>query len=163
MENKLSKIKYRVLYVSDILGVKKEEFFSSIGQTYGNYKGGNKETGSVSSEVLEKIVTIYPQISSEWLLTGRGSALKENIEKGNSVFISTGSNFSNRGDVIQGGKTINSEASDNPYLALTIEILRDQISQKDKTIAQLMEVVSKLSSSHTQQEQRQKQHNKSTS
>lgn len=163
MENKLSKIKYRVLYVSDILGVKREEFFSSIGQTYGNYKGENKETGSVSSEVLEKIVTIYPQISSEWLLTGRGPALKENTEKGNSVFISTGSNFSNRGDVIHGGKTINSEASDNPYLELTIEILRDQISQKDKTIAQLMEVVSKLSSSHTQQEQRQKQHNKSTS
>jgi len=42
-----------------------------------------RNRASVGSDILEKIVRIYPNLSSEWLLTGKGTMLKE-IDSNNS-------------------------------------------------------------------------------
>lgn len=70
-----SNIKERVLYISESKGITREKFFEDLGITYGNFKGKAKEK-ALSSDVLAKIITKYPEISSEWLLTGNGKMLK---------------------------------------------------------------------------------------
>lgn len=70
-----SNIKERVLYISENKGITREKFFDDLGITYGNFKGKAKEK-ALSSDVLAKIITKYPDINPEWLLTGKGDMLK---------------------------------------------------------------------------------------
>lgn len=71
-------IKERVLYYTDYKGFAKEKFFEELGVTYGNFKGKAKEK-ALSSDILAKIVSKYPEINAEWLLLGKGEMLKTNI------------------------------------------------------------------------------------
>lgn len=59
------------MYIPKIKGVTRESFFSDLGVSYGNFKGKSKKT-SVSSDVIAKISTMYPDINLNWLLTGEG-------------------------------------------------------------------------------------------
>ena len=70
-----SNIKERVLYISENKGITREKFFEDLGITYGNFKGKAKEK-ALSSDVLAKIITKYPDVNPEWLLTGNGEMLK---------------------------------------------------------------------------------------
>ncbi len=74
METNFTNIKERILYYTDFKGFSKERFFSDLGVTYGNFKGSAKEK-ALSSDVLAKIVTKYPEINTHWLLTGKGEML----------------------------------------------------------------------------------------
>jgi hypothetical protein len=76
METILTNIKERVLKISDYKGIGKEKFFKDLGVTYGNFKGKAKEK-ALSSDVLAKIVSKYPDINTNWLLTGDGKMTKE--------------------------------------------------------------------------------------
>jgi phage repressor protein C with HTH and peptisase S24 domain len=75
MENIFANVKERVLVIPENKGISKEKFFNDLGVTYGNFKGKAKEK-ALSSDVLAKIVAIYPDISAEWLLTGKGEMLR---------------------------------------------------------------------------------------
>ena len=75
METIFTNIKERVLYFTDYKGFAKEKFFEELGVTYGNFKGKAKEK-ALSSDVLAKIVSKYPELNPEWLLTGEGEMLK---------------------------------------------------------------------------------------
>jgi len=75
METILTNVKERILHLTDFKKVSKEKFFEDLGVTYGNFKGKAKEK-ALSSDVLAKIVTKNPDINPEWLLTGKGSMLK---------------------------------------------------------------------------------------
>ena len=66
------------MYISESNGVTREKFFEDLGITYGDFKGKAKEK-ALSSDVLAKIITKYPEISSEWLLTGNGEMLKSEV------------------------------------------------------------------------------------
>ncbi|MDV4024214.1 peptidase S24 [Elizabethkingia anophelis] len=77
METIFTNIKERILQYTDYKGFAKEKFFDDLGVTYGNFKGKAKEK-ALSSDVLAKIVTTYPEINPEWLLTGTGKMLKAN-------------------------------------------------------------------------------------
>ena len=76
METIFTNIKERVLYFTDYKDFAKEKFFEELGVTYGNFKGKAKEK-ALSSDILAKIVSKYPEINPEWLLTGKGPMLKE--------------------------------------------------------------------------------------
>lgn len=71
MDNKTSNIKERVLQIAEFKGIAKERFCESIGMTYGNFKGKSKET-PLNSNAIADILTLYPDISSNWLITGKG-------------------------------------------------------------------------------------------
>ena len=75
METFFTNIKERVLYFTDYKGFAQEKFFEELGVTYGNFKGKAKEK-ALSSDVLAKIVSKYPELNPEWLLTGEGEMLK---------------------------------------------------------------------------------------
>jgi phage repressor protein C with HTH and peptisase S24 domain len=81
-------IKDRILKISDYSGLTKELFFSKIGMTTANFRGKAKET-PINSTAIENILSVFPEINPEWLLTGKGSMLKgssaESIESIKSI------------------------------------------------------------------------------
>ena len=78
MDNKLSFIKERVLYIADLLYINKKKFVQDIGQTYGNFTGENRKR-PLNSDTISNILNKYPEVNTEWLLTGNGKPLKEVI------------------------------------------------------------------------------------
>lgn len=65
-------IKERVLSVADTKGIEPSSLEGILGVS-GNYF---RNTESVSAEPLAKLITIYPDINADWLLTGRGSMFR---------------------------------------------------------------------------------------
>lgn len=75
MENNFSNIKDRILKVAETYKVSKERFFEELDISYGNFKGSAKKT-PINSLFLENLLTKYPELSAEWLVTGRGPMLR---------------------------------------------------------------------------------------
>lgn len=82
-------IKERVAQIADYKGINKEIFFSRIGVTSANFRGKAKKT-PLSSATIENILSEFPDINIEWLITGKGDITntptkKERISSGNSL------------------------------------------------------------------------------
>lgn len=77
MSNILPTVKERILQIVDYKGYKKEKFFEKIGMTYGNFTGSSKKT-PINSTALSNILLEIPDVSAEWLLTGKEPMLKNN-------------------------------------------------------------------------------------
>lgn len=71
----MTTIKDRVLQIAKYYGVSYEKFSSDIGMSYASFKGKAKLT-PLNSDAVVSILTIYPDVDCEWLLTGNGSMLK---------------------------------------------------------------------------------------
>lgn len=67
-EQKVSPIKQRILYFANTLGVSKREFYKKIGVSRGTLESN---TG-ITEETLAKFIDVFPNISVDWLLTGKG-------------------------------------------------------------------------------------------
>lgn len=80
MDNKIASIKERILYLIEYKGDTREDFFKKIGMTYGNFKGNAKNT-PLNSNSVANILSIYTDISPDWLLTGIGPMLRANNSK----------------------------------------------------------------------------------
>ncbi|AWG27185.1 S24 family peptidase [Flavobacterium kingsejongi] len=89
--DKSTNIKERILQIADYKKISKEKFFESIGMTYGNFKGKSKQT-PINSNAIVEILTIYPDINIEWLMTGRGEIIVNDDKKAEEVNIITPSN-----------------------------------------------------------------------
>ncbi|WP_432221291.1 hypothetical protein ACRASX_11235 [Flavobacterium sp. TMP13] len=76
MDKNISFIKERILQYAEYKGIGKEKFIENLGMTYGNFKGKQKLT-SVNSDFLDSILSKYPQINIEWLLSGVGEIEKK--------------------------------------------------------------------------------------
>lgn len=76
MDNKFSNIKERILQIANNQNISYEKFCEKIGVTYGNFKGENKKR-PINSNILENILSIYPNVNPSWLLTGQGKMLIE--------------------------------------------------------------------------------------
>lgn len=76
MDNKFSNIKERILQIANNQNISYEKFCEKIGVTYGNFKGENKKR-PINSNVLENILSVYPNVNPNWLLTGQGKMLIE--------------------------------------------------------------------------------------
>lgn len=78
MENNFSNIKDRILKVAETYKVSKEKFFEELDISYGNFKGSAKKT-PVNSLFLENLLTKYPDLSADWLLTGEGPMFRSDL------------------------------------------------------------------------------------
>lgn len=76
MEKNLT-IKDKIFTFLKKKGITKTEFYAETGIESSNFKGKNKDS-LPGSAMLVKILTKYPDLSAEWLLTGRGEMLKTN-------------------------------------------------------------------------------------
>lgn len=73
--DKISTIKERILSFLEYNGIKKADFYQATGVADSNFKGKNLYS-QPGGDVLVKILTSYPKMSAEWLLTGEGDMLK---------------------------------------------------------------------------------------
>lgn len=79
--NKVSNIKERIKIIAENSGLTKEKFFSEIGTTSANFRGKKLETG-VNSDLIDKIVSLYPDLDLHWLITGEkkyDTSIRDNI------------------------------------------------------------------------------------
>jgi hypothetical protein len=76
--DKISTIKKNILLFVENQGFKKEEFFNNIGVSYSNFKGKSLNS-EISADKLVTILTKFPNINSDWLLTGKGEMLKQKL------------------------------------------------------------------------------------
>lgn len=75
MERNISFVKERILKYAENKGLSKEKFIEDLGMTYGNFKGKQKLT-SVNSDFLDNLLSKYPDINMEWVLSGIGEMEK---------------------------------------------------------------------------------------
>ena len=68
--------KERILEILDLKGIKKSIFFQKTGIKRG-FLDADKLNQSVSDENFAKIIAIFPDVSVEWLITGKGDRLKK--------------------------------------------------------------------------------------
>lgn len=89
MDKNISFIKERILQYAEFKGFSKEKFIENLGMTYGNFKGKQKTT-SVNSDFLDSILSEYPQINIEWLLSGNGTMEKTTLVSTNNENLDLG-------------------------------------------------------------------------
>ena len=68
-------IKEKILTFLDSRGVRKAEFFESIGVAPSNFKGAAKQT-ELGGDKIDSILTAFPDLSAEWLLRDEGPMLR---------------------------------------------------------------------------------------
>lgn len=64
------------LYI-DTKGISIAAFEKSVGMSNASFSKSLKSNGAIGTDKLENILSIYSDISPEWLLTGQGDMLKE--------------------------------------------------------------------------------------
>lgn len=74
-ENTLKRIKQYL----DLKGIRVSVFEREIGMSNGSFASQLKNDKTIGVDKLEKILRIYSDIDIEWLLTGRGDILKQDI------------------------------------------------------------------------------------
>lgn len=85
--NKVSNIKDRIKEIAVNSSDSQEIFFKKIGTTTANFRGKKLQTG-VNSDLIEKIVSLYPAIDLHWLITGNAKKAdyKDQIDNIESSF-----------------------------------------------------------------------------
>lgn len=73
----MSEIKDRIIEIIESQNISKREFCRKIGVSH-TYLNTDSEVGSSK---LEIIISEYPNISAEWLLTGKGEMFKSEEKK----------------------------------------------------------------------------------
>lgn len=82
-------IKDRVIQLLEYKGIPKEEFYKKIGMSSASFRGAARQT-PLNSNAIENILSELPDVSSEWLLMGKGTMLK--IEESHSISHIAGNN-----------------------------------------------------------------------
>ncbi|HAY3591727.1 TPA: DNA-binding protein [Elizabethkingia anophelis] len=70
----MSNIKDRVLQIAEYKNISKELFFKELGLSYANFKGIQKKS-ALGSDTIDIILSKYNDISTEWLVLGKGDML----------------------------------------------------------------------------------------
>lgn len=67
----------RIKEYIDCKGITVAAFERSIGMSNASFGKSLKNRGAIGSDKIENILSVYTDLSSEWLLTGKGNMLKE--------------------------------------------------------------------------------------
>lgn len=81
-------IKERILTFLESQGIKKVDFFEATGIQSSNFKGKNMSS-QPGGDMIVRVLTIYPNLSAEWLLRGEGDMLKSSVTKDKPKIIKT--------------------------------------------------------------------------
>ena len=92
---KVSNIKERIKVFAENTGENQDVFFEKIGVTSANFRGKKLQTG-VNADLIEKIVSLYPDIDLHWLITGK----RQETEKESFVLVNEpAENYINEEDI----------------------------------------------------------------
>ena len=73
----MSKTIHRIMLLIKHLGISARQFDISIGTANGYILRMEKNNASVGSDIIERIIKLYPQVNLIWLITGNGEMLNE--------------------------------------------------------------------------------------
>ncbi len=125
--DKIMTIKEKILAFLDAEGIKRIDFFDSVGIVPSNFKGTAKQS-ELGGDKIAKILSLYPRLSAEWLMRGSGSMIIEGILSPNDeVKIST--------------RRTGDGQDNNPLL---IDKLMTLIAERDATIRSQAESIGRL-------------------
>lgn len=124
-------IKEKILTYLDVRGIKRSDFFDAIGIAPSNFKGNAKQS-ELGGDKIAKILTLYTDLSAEWLMTGKGDMLK--TKQTSELFIPSKDTSSSNKD--RNNKVVEQEN--------TTEILLSIIREKDNTIQEQAEEIGRL-------------------
>lgn len=116
-------IKEKILTFLDKMGVKKADFFESLGIAPSNFKGAAKQT-ELGGDKIVRILTECPNLSAEWLMRDKGPMI---------LNPTSDENENPRKNVIQ-------EELSTP----TLDRLLDKIDQRETEIGNLREEIGML-------------------
>ncbi len=71
-------IKERIVELLELKGIAKEDFYRKIGMTSANFRGEARKR-PLNSNAIENILSEIPDVNPEWLLTGNGEILKQDV------------------------------------------------------------------------------------
>lgn len=74
--DKISTIKENIFKFIDFKGISKEEFYRKTGISASNFKGVGLKS-EIGGDKLVKILSCFPEINAEWLLTGNEPMFKQ--------------------------------------------------------------------------------------
>ena len=75
----LTMILDRIKQVIDSKGIAVSAFEKSIGMSNASFGKSLKSGGAIGTDKLENILSVYPELSPIWLVTGEGNMLRESI------------------------------------------------------------------------------------
>lgn len=128
-------IKERILYIADLKEIKKDDFIKSLNQKYSNYRGVSKKSAP-SAEVLAEISTKYPNVNITWILTGKGTPLKEELRK------KVNQNILGHDNTLVGNDLITDNSLTIQLLMTQVEDCKKIIAEKDAQINKLLNIMS---------------------
>ena len=146
--DKISSQKERILTFLTQRGIKKAQFYKEMGFSEANFKGVGLKS-ELGGEKLAKILTYYPELSAEWLITGVGEMLKTKCKTNNNELTGTlpeasPSTAPQGNDALcKGRKTLEEvqpSEEKNPYF----EALIDRIVQMTEEICRLKSRIDQL-------------------
>lgn len=140
-------LKGRLLIFLKYTGIGQTAFENNVGIARG-YISNNK--GNMTSKVMDRIRSAYPELNTDWLLTGRGQMLNPHpgqpgiAEK--SAFYDPFSQKSAPSDIkfVEPGDTHTGYEVVISELKKRIELLEKLIAEKDARIADLHELIAML-------------------
>jgi hypothetical protein len=102
----------RIFSFIDYKGISVNEFSKKIDVSNGYLAKQRLSNANVGSQIIEKIVNIYPDISIEWLVTGKGEMLRQT--KSTETSPTQISEVIQRADSEDKDKNKNSDNQENP-------------------------------------------------
>lgn len=121
----MAEIKDRIIEYLKINGITKQDFCKETGISYANMVGKSLKS-ELGGEQISSIFMKFPNINPDWLLLGKGEILRKSDEDPTHDV---------RGTI------------DVDHMQSLIDILNRTLSEKDKQISQLLEIIKNFSSS----------------
>ena len=158
MVNKFSTIKERVVKFVEFKGVTKEIFFEKIGTTSANFRGNAKNT-PLNSTVIANIFTEFPDLSLEWLFTGIGEMLRNDVQNSQNAHVAGSGNITQNqskdtnnisngnsiiGDNIKNCQNGSNKSIDTNALVKLLAEKDERIKEKDERIREKDERIKEL-------------------
>lgn len=75
--DKISSIKHRILYFIENQRIKKETFYKDTGFSASNFRGTSLNS-EIGGDKIVVFLTVYKDVSLEWLIFGKGDMIKSN-------------------------------------------------------------------------------------
>ncbi len=136
-------IKERIIQFIDLKGVTKEHFYNKIGMTSANFRGKAKET-PINSTAIENILSEFPNLNLDWLITGKGEMTKMSTQIVKNE--GTTNNQNNINAPVEGNITIPQNEMYNIIeiqreLNNIIKKSQEQLSESQKQVSDLIEIL----------------------
>lgn len=141
-EQHFSPIKQRILQFIGQLGISKREFYTKTGISRGTLESS---TG-ITEDIVSRFLSVYQNISPDWLLTGNGSMEKESENKlKNDFSISLLTDYPNEEYLLKdSAKQDTKKCTPTIPLSEAISYLREQLNAKEEKIEKQLKEIGRL-------------------